>query len=224
VGALLKLDGTGQPFMVVGVVGNVRQVDLESSSRPIIYRPQLQSPWRYLRVLARASGNPEALAPAIRREIWSLDAALPINQVRTLEQVVSDFLLPQRSLAESLGVLSAGALILAAVGIYGLMAFFVSQRVREIGIRLALGAQRSDVLRLVVGRTLKLTALGLAIGLAGAFGLTRLMSNFFFGVAAGDPSSFALTALFLTATALLAGYIPARRASRIDPMLTLRCE
>ena len=223
-GALLKLGDKGQPVMVVGVVGNVRQVDLESSSQPTIYRPQLQSPWRYLRVLARASGNPEALAAPIRREIWSLDAALPINEVRTLEQVVNDFLLPQRSLAESLGVLSAGALILAAVGIYGLMAFFVSQRVREIGIRLALGAKRSDVLRLVVGRTLKLTALGLTIGLAGAFGLTRLMSNFFFGVAAGDPSTFALTALFLTATALLAGYIPARRASRIDPMLTLRCE
>jgi ABC-type antimicrobial peptide transport system permease subunit len=164
------------------------------------------------------------MTAAITREIQSLDPELPVYDVSTMEQRLKDSLARRRFSMMLLGVFAASALILAAIGIYGVMSYWVNQRTHEIGLRMALGAQQSNILQLVIRQALVLVSFGIAIGLAGAFALTRVMSGLLFGVGATDRLTFVIISLFLGGMALLASYLPARRAAKVDPMVALRCE
>ena len=224
VGQTLSLEGIDRPLTIVGVVATAKHWDLVEPPTPHVYVSFYQRPGRYLRLLMRTEGDPLTLAVAARRAVAGVDAKLPVTAVRSMEQVVEEFLLPRASLSFSLAALGAGALSLAAIGVYGLMLFFVSRRTREIGLRLALGASRRDVLRLVLGRALRLVSVGVGIGLAGALALSKAMSGLLYGVGSVDVASFSLVPLLLATTAALAAWLPARRAARLDPSVTLRID
>ncbi len=212
---------------VVGIVADVRQLNLTSQPRPAVYLPVTQDVGRgdTLRDwVIRTSGDPGPLGPAVQGAIWSLDPTLPISRTQSMQQVRSAYLGPQRfelSLVALFGVLG---LILAAVGLYGVTSYSVSRRTHEIGIRMALGAQRREVLRLVVGQGTKVALMGVGAGGVAALALTRLMTGLLFEVTATDPLTFAGVAMLLVLVALTACCIPARRAMRVDPMVALRYE
>ncbi|HJQ32698.1 MAG TPA: ABC transporter permease [Pyrinomonadaceae bacterium] len=225
VGKRIKYDSP-TPHEIVGVVGNVKNFGSEAEGRIRIYTPLGRaglSRGATLGVRA-SSGGAEALASAVAREIQAIDKDMPAPDAETLEQIFRRETAPRRFNAALLALLAAVALVLAAVGIYGVMAYTVAQRTHEFGVRLALGAGRGDVLRLVLGGGMKLVLLGVGAGLAAALALTRLMSSLLFGVAPTDPLTFCGIALLLTLVALLASYIPARRATKVDPMIALRYE
>jgi len=207
---------------IVGVVGDVRRFDIGSAVDPEIYWPYLQKPRWAIYFTIRTSVDPLGVVPAVRSRVAGLDRDVLVSNVWTVDRLVSVSLTGPRFNLLVLGSFAVVALLLASVGIYGVIAYSVAQRTREIGIRMALGARSSDVLRLVVGQGMVLTLIGVAIGVAAAFGLTRLMASLLFGVGATDPLTFALVALLLTGVALLACYLPARRAARVDPMMALR--
>jgi len=172
----------------------------------------------------RTTGDPLLLSTAIRSEMRQLDVGLPVRNLRSMEQLVDQSIAPQRFNLSLLSLFAALGLLLASVGIYGVMAYSVSQRTHEIGLRMALGAQARDVLKLVVKQGMALVLVGVAIGLIASFAMTRLMKNLLFGVSATDPATLAGVALLLTGVALLACYIPARRATKVDPLVALRYE
>jgi putative ABC transport system permease protein len=228
VGKRLAFEGSdSQPRWreIVGLVEHVRNEGLEGESRGQYYVPYLQRATSGgLFVVVRTDGDPAALAPSVRGAIAGVDRDLPLYRVTTMERMVSDSLAQRRFSMFLLGIFAALALVLAVVGLYGVMSYGVAQRTHEIGLRMALGAQGRDVLRMVVGQGMTLVAAGLGLGLLGAFGLTRLMSSLLFGVSASDPLTYAGIAALLGFVALLASYIPARRATRVDPMVALRYE
>ena len=188
------------------------------------YLPHTQVANASMFLVIRTNGEPTSFAGTVRNAIRGLDKDLPIFRVTVMEQLVADSM-AQRRFAMTLLVIFAGvALVLAAVGLYGVMSYTVTQRSHEIGIRMALGAQRGDVVKMVVRQGIGLALIGVAIGLGGAFALTRLMATLLFGVKASDPLTFAAIAVLLTLIALLACFIPARRATKVDPMIALRCE
>ena len=209
---------------VIGVVGPVKHDALDVDSRIALYLAQSQGVGRTMNVVLRAAGNPLALTAAVKREIREVDRGLPLYRVLTMEQRIAHSLARQRFTMQLLGLFAGVALALAAIGIYGVLSYLVSQGTREIGIRMALGATQGGILALVVRQGMALALTGLALGLAAAAALTRVMRSLLFGVAATDPSTFAAIALLLSAVALVASYLPARRASRIDPMESLRSE
>jgi putative ABC transport system permease protein len=209
---------------IVGIVGDVKHYSLDQETKAQTYEPYAQQPFSGMTLVARTSGDPAGLSAAIRGEVLKIDKELPVSNVRTLEQYLSTSIAQQRFSVLLLGIFSAVAMTLACVGIYGVLSYSVAQRRREIGVRMALGAARRDVLRLVVGHAMLLTLIGVAIGLGAAFALTRVMSTLLFGVSATDPTTFGLIALLLVAVALLAALVPARRATKVDPMVALRCE
>jgi putative ABC transport system permease protein len=210
---------------IVGVVGHVRNESLEGESRGQYYVPYAQRPTSSdLFLVVRADGDPSTLAPLVRGRIASVDKDLPVYKVTTMEKLVSDSLAQRRFSMFLFGVFAALAMALAVVGLYGVMSYGVAQRTHEIGLRMALGAQGRDVLRMVVGQGMVLVAIGLGLGLVGAFLLTRLMTSLLYGVSAADPLTYAGIALLLSAVAFLASYIPARRATKVDPMVALRYE
>jgi putative ABC transport system permease protein len=209
---------------IVGIVGDVKQYGLAQPTTMQTYEPYLQTPFSGMTLVVRADGNPAALTGAIRSEVLAIDKEQPVSRIRPLEQVVSESVAKQRFLMLLLGIFASVALVLAAVGLYGVMSYSVNQRTHEIGIRAALGAQRKDVLKLVVGQGMALALSGAGIGLTASFALTRLMTSLLFGVSATDPLTFAGIALLLTIVALLACYLPARRAMKVDPMIALRYE
>ena len=172
----------------------------------------------------RTTSDPSAITSTLRREVLGLDKDLPISNVKTMEDVVAASIGSRRLSMLLLSVFAGVALLLAAIGIYGVMAYTVTQRTQDIGIRMALGAQAGDVLRMVVGQGMTLALIGIGVGLAGAWGLTRVIANLLFGVEATDPITFAAISLLLAFVALLACYLPARRAARVNPIEALRAD
>ncbi len=222
-----RISGDGKNWATIqGVVGDVRQGGLGSEPVPEVYLSYLQDPfaWPYLTMLVRTSSDPLKLASPIQSAIWSVEKDLPISSIHTMEQIRSHSIAQPRLTALLLGVFAALALILATVGIYGVMAYSVTQRTHEMGLRMALGARASDVLALVVGQGMLLTATGIALGLLGAFAITRVLEKFLWGVRPTDPVTFIAVSVLLAAVALLASYLPARRATEVDPMVALRYE
>ncbi len=209
---------------VIGVVGDTRHEGLSQDVESEIYVPYLQQSDPSMQLAVRTASDPASLVSAVRSQVMAVDSAQPIYHVGTLEQTLSDSLAPRRFNMLLLGIFAAIALALATVGIYGVMAFSVTQRTHEIGIRMALGAERRDVLGLVVRQGLRLTAVGVVLGVAGAWALTRFLTNFLYGVRPTDPATFVLVSLALVTVSILASYIPARRATRVDPMVALRYE
>jgi putative ABC transport system permease protein len=209
---------------IIGVVEDVREMSLTDQPASAFYRPFSQFPDVNLNVLIRTTGDPLALAGAARAQVRELDPNLPIASIRTMESVVSEAAARSRLSSYLLTGFAAIALLLAAIGLYGIISYDVTQRRGEIGVRLALGADHGDILRLIVKQGMILTAAGLAVGLAGAFALTRLLRSLLFGVATTDLATFVMVPLLLVAVALLASYLPARRAARVDPMVALRAE
>jgi putative ABC transport system permease protein len=212
------------PSEVIGVVADVKHEGLESTPRAMAYWPQPELTYSFMTLVIRTTTDPVAFAPAVRREILAIDKDQPIAEVRSMEQLLAGSIARSKFSTTLLSIFASVALVLAAVGIYGVMAYSVTQRSHEIGIRMALGAQQSDVVRMVVRQGVILTGMGVGVGLAAALVLTRFISSLLFGVSATDPFSFAAISLLLTGVALAASLIPARRASRVDPMRALRYE
>jgi putative ABC transport system permease protein len=211
-------------FEIVGVVRDVKSAGLHAKPEPTYYVPATQAPLQDMTLLVRTTTEPASIVPALRQAVWSVDPNQPISNVNTMEQIVADSISQPRLNMALMALFGALAMVLAAVGIYGLLSYAVTQRTREMGIRMALGAQVSDVLRLVLKQGMALTLIGQAIGLAGAFALTRLIRGLLFGVTPTDATIFIAVVGVLTTIALLACYLPARRATKVDPLTALRYE
>jgi putative ABC transport system permease protein len=213
-----------QEAVVVGVVADLRYTRLDADAPPEVFFPFQQNLMTFLSDVAVHANNPSALQPAIRREIAAIDPTQPAYDMKTLDRALADSIAPQRFNLFLLGTFAASALALALVGIYGVIAYSVAARTREIGVRVALGAGRGDVVRMVVREGMAVALAGIAAGLAAALALTRLMASLLYGVHATDPRIFAATAGTLALTALLASWWPARKTAAIDPMIALRDE
>lgn len=216
--------GAGKPMEIVGIVGDIKDTDLDRVPSPGFYVPYAHDPQTYMGVALRAAAEPTALAATARAEVMKLDPALPIYNIKTVDRMIHERAAPKRLVTAMMGVFAGIALLLAGVGLYAVMAYAVSQRTHEIGVRMALGARSRDIMRLITGQGLKLTLAGLALGTAGAFALTRVIAPLLYGVTATDPLTFILISLSLAGAALLACWIPARRATKVDPMVALKCE
>ena len=212
------------PAEIIGIVGNVRYDSLIDESPPAVYFPHPDLTYPFMTLVIRTDGDPAAIAPAVQREIRSLDPNQPVSDVRTMNQVMADWVSRSRFNTLLLGLFAALATLLSAVGIFGVMNYSVALRTREIGLRLAIGAQPRQVLLLILGQGFWLTIIGIGLGLAAAFALTRLLSGLLFGVAAADLATFTTISALLIVVSLLACYLPARRAMRIDPLKALRYE
>jgi len=213
-------------LQIAGVVGDVKQSGLVRPVMPEIFRPYEQAPsyTQSMTLVVRGAQDPTALVPAIQREVLAVDPNLPVYNVQTMETVITKSVSERRMNMLLLTIFAGVAMLLSMVGIYSVMSYTVTQSTREIGIRMALGAQPRDVLKLVVGQGLVLALVGILVGILGAFGLTRLMASLLYGVKATDPWTFAGVSALLLMVALLACYVPARRATRVDPMIALRYE
>ncbi len=225
-GKRLTMKDWGPPLAgtIIGVVGDVRADGLDAAVRPMIYWPYFQFPQNFNAFVIRAGSDPLKLTSSLKNAIWSVRRNQPIARVRTMDQILSESLLRRRLYTILLEVFAGAAVLLAAVGIYGVISYGVSQRTNEIGIRLALGAKPGDVMALVIGQGTRVAMAGVALGIIASYGLTRRLTSVLFGVSATDPLTFACVAILLTVIALIACYIPARRAMHVDPMVALRDE
>jgi len=212
------------PAEIIGIVGNVRYESLTDESSPAVYFPHPDLTYSFMTLVIRTDGDPSAIAPAVLREVRALEPDQPVSDIRTMNQVMSEWVARSRFNTLLLGLFAGLATLLSAVGIFGVMNYSVALRTREIGLRLAVGAQPRQVLLLILKQGFWLTIAGVVLGLAAAFALTRLLSGLLFGVAAVDVTTFATISLLLVAVSLLACYLPARRAMRIDPLSALRYE
>lgn len=226
IGKRVILDWSERPVMeIIGVVGRVKLNNLDEKAPNVrIYFPYRQFPLSSLAVVMKTAAEPEGLVQSIRREVQAIDPQQPIFGVQTLQEMRDRNLAPQRFNFMLLGFFAASALLLAIIGLYGTLAYGVAQRRREIGVRVALGAQRADVIGLVVTQGMRLAAIGVVIGLAAAAGLTRVMQRLLFGVEPLDAATFVGVTVLLTIVAFLASFIPARKAANIEPMEALRYE
>jgi predicted permease len=216
--------GGGRLLTIVGVVKTGKYEKLDDPARPYMYFPLAQWYSSNLTLHARTSGDPNALVSTLRRSLEALDPGLPFLQPRTMEEHMGAAMIAQRMGAMLLSILGAVALGLAVVGLYGVMSYAVNQRTRELGIRLALGADRREILGIVLRDGMRLAALGIVIGVVGAFAGGRLLASQLFGVSPADPVTFTAIAFILASVALAASYVPARRATKVDPILALRSE
>jgi putative ABC transport system permease protein len=212
------------PREIVGIAGDVKQGDLTDTHTPQMYAPFVQTPWPFISAVVRTTAAPEAAAASLRQALARLDRLQSAGEILTLDDYLSRAIATPRFTALLVGSFAGLALLLAGFGLYGVMAYSVAQRRREIGIRMALGAQAGDVRALVVWQALRMGAAGLAIGLAGAAFATRVLDSLLFGVSAGDPATFAAVSAALISVLVFAAYLPARRATRVDPMVALRTE
>jgi predicted permease len=225
IGQRLLVGGTNpKPATIVGIVANARQSLQDSVWPGSVYVTLAQTPVPFALLAIRTAGNPLSFSRAVRAQVEALDADQSIASVETMDELVEAELGQRRLVVTLLGSFAAVALLLAVVGIYGVVAYSVAQRTREVGIRRALGAQQSDIVRLVLGQGFALALTGIAFGLCGAFALTRVMKTLLFHVSTTDPAAFAGVALLLLLAALTASYLPARRAARVGPMVALRFE
>ena len=218
----------GPWYSVVGVVGDIKHQALDAETGLEVYLSYPQTPFQAagstLMLVARTEGDPLGFAGAVRSQVQAIDRDQPVYNIATMDQRISRSVVQRRFNMLLLIIFAGVALALATVGIYGVVSYSVSQQTREIGIRMALGAERRDVLKLVIGQGLMYTLIGVALGVAGAFGLTRLMTGLLYGVTATDPLTFVCVSVLLVIAALLACYLPARRATNVDPMEALRYE
>jgi putative ABC transport system permease protein len=210
---------------IIGVVGNVKHLSLKNEDSPEMYMVNTQMPFNVLSLVIRTNlSNPSALTTAVRKELAAMDATIPLTGVRVFEEYIARSLARPRFNTLLLSIFAGTALLLTAIGIYGVMAYSVAQRTSEIGIRIALGAGKGSIFRLVVGQAMTLVGISLVIGLAGAFAATRLLNSLLFGVGASDPVTFISIVLLVSAVAFIAAWLPARRATRVDPIIALRAE
>ena len=217
-------DGDPERWEIVGVVGDVHHSSLTKPATPELYLPYQQNSWSWGNFFVRTTNDPRALTLSFTEAIRSGDRTAPVTNVQPLTQAISDTVAQTRFYTLLFALFGVTGLLLTLTGIYGVISYTVSQQTREIGIRMALGAQARDVLKLVIGHGLVLTFIGIGLGLLGALGMTRLMQSLLFGVSATDPVTFACVAAALALVALVACYIPARRAAKVDPMVALRYE
>jgi putative ABC transport system permease protein len=230
-GKRFKIDRDGAQInwiTIVGIVGDIKEMGLEAPAKAEMFFPYQQRPqmlWNMPRdLMARVTGDPMSVAAAARQAVWSVDRSQPVSNIRTMDGILAEEVAQRRIGMTLLAAFAALALALASLGIYGVLSYSVSQRTQEIGVRMALGAGRKDVLRIVIADGMRLAMAGVAIGLGASFALTRLMAGLLFGVSATDPTTFAGITLLLITVALVACFIPARRAMKVDPMIALRCE
>jgi putative ABC transport system permease protein len=212
------------PLEIVGIAADVKNEDLEEEADLTAYRPFLQDPWWSMALVVRTNSDPSQFAPLVRNEVRAVDPEQPVYNIKTMQQIVEESIAAKRLAMVMLGFFAFGALLLAAIGIYAVMSYAVTSRSNEIGIRMALGAQPRDILNLIIKQGLILTLIGVGLGLVGALALTRAMTEILYGVKATDPLTFGGISLLLSIVAFVACYIPARRATRVDPMVALRYE
>jgi putative ABC transport system permease protein len=225
IGKRMQLGINGFTGQIVGIVGDVKHVGLDAEVNNEVYGLYSQAPFfTDMTLLVRTPGDPMRLAGAMRNELATLDKQVSIGKVRSMDTIAAESVAQPRFRTLLLALFGIAALLLASVGIYGVMSYAVTQRTQEIGIRMALGAQVSDVRKLVIGNGMSLALIGVAIGLAGSYGLTRLMASLLFGISATDALTFAAISAVLVIVALGACYIPARRATKVDPLVALRYE
>jgi predicted permease len=219
-------DDSGEKWReIIGVVGNVKHLSLRNEDSPEMYLPRTQIPIGTMSIVVRtALSNPTAITNALRKELAAMDATIPLMSVQVFDEYISRSLARPRFNTLLLSIFAATALVLTAIGIYGVLAYSVAQRTSEIGIRIALGAGKSSIFRLIVGQAMTLVGISLVLGLAGAFAATRLLSSLLFGVGAADPGTFAGIVVLVSVVAFVAAWLPARRASRVDPIIALRTE
>jgi putative ABC transport system permease protein len=212
------------PTEIIGMVGDVRYDSLTDQAEPTVYLPHPELTYGFMTLIIRTDGDPAAMTPVVRDELRAMDSDQPVSDVRTMDQVMAETVSRPRFNTLLFGLFAGLATLLAGVGIFGVMNYSVTLRTRELGIRMALGAQPGKVLMLILRQGLLLTLIGIGIGLAGALALTRVISGLLFGVVATDPVTFAAIVLLLAAVSLVACYIPARRATKVDPVIALRYE
>src|SRR5712672_798546 len=209
---------------IVGIAKDVKNRSLSEGHQPFLYLPLLQDYRSNMILVARTGVEPEKMFPSVRAEVAALDPAIPIFDVKTLEEHIGISLFLQRMAATLLSIFGLLALSLSALGLYGVMAYAVSQRTRELGIRISVGARRSDILKLILGQALILAAIGMTGGLITALVVTRFSAHLLYAISPADPPTFAFIVVLLLVVALAASYFPARRATKIDPMIALRSE
>jgi putative ABC transport system permease protein len=223
-GKRVRTDSEGPYLEVVGVAKNARYRSLREEPLPFFYTPLAQEGMSSLTLFVRTEGDPLTVLPSVRAELKNLNKNLTLYQINTLSAHLAEALSSDRMIAVLLGVFGVAALLLAAVGLYGVMSYAVARRTHEIGVRMALGAQTGDIMNLVLWQGMMLLIVGGVAGLVAAFALTRLMSSLLYGVSASDPATFVGVTLLLAGVVLLACYLPARRATKVDPMVALRYE
>jgi putative ABC transport system permease protein len=223
-GKHVRTDSEGPFLEIIGVVSTAKHRNLREAPLPIVYLPLAQQMQGNMTIVLRANSDPAGLRPTVRSVVHQLDGNVAISHIRTISEQIDVTLAPDRTMALMLGIFGGAALLLASVGIYGVVSYAVAQRTHEIGIRMALGAQSTHVLGLVVREGMAMAVAGLAVGLVGAFALTRLVGSFLFGLTPTDLTTFTVVTLVLLIIAFIACYIPAARATKVDPLVALRYE